>query len=411
MITGTVERSRSLHSLGLLNVDWGDTCGLSLIELLRSSCLETRLVEELQPIHELIYAALEELARTPETADYVIQIKKEIQTWSFNDWIKIAKTFLMKDTIVPQENCGDLSTIYDNKSKCDALTILTTAGKHADCYRNVQRLAFLLKQAKINTGVVVYVDGAENNVKSNVLTAKIKELFLAQQINGMIITNSENAGYINGISAGFEQWQEGGIDIPEIVGFYDDDTFPLSADHFDIMYQSLQDDSMSAVSGLCVDGSTYGNDLKRFFGRGNEFELMQGLWQLGEKLNKPFIHGGGGGCLVKKQIFFEALQLSKQTGVLLGPAISALCASHEQKALALHQSLVMHPTKESFLKWLTVIKRYYNSWQRLRTIFPQDKSAYRSEYLINEFRTFEEIMPADTFIEYMTLKKFRSNFR
>lgn len=363
----------------------------------------------IRDIQQHLLRAISELASAASTKLVAKDLGLEIEGWTDAQWNKVIDLFQPNQELLKQQHpIVSPFKLMESRVKGSLnksiLLVLPSAGTYPHFLPNLQRLCEVLDSTSQVAKLAVVLDGEQAMKKKDEVISVIDE----HDISYNVLGNDRSVGYKGSILQALDCVQTSKYCY---IGFIDDDAFITQDDHYNKMIKALEDPSVFAVSGLAVDTFRPGSRIHSFFNIPNSYSFFIEAQNRGYDLTKPHIHGGGGACLARADDFREALNISTENELLLGPTISALGRSYGKMTPAMHDSLVLHPTKHTLYNWLGTIHNYYETWKALPTRLIYSTEPYRNDYLPKEQGVFEDILPPENFEAYGMLRNFRLSFK
>ncbi len=145
------------------------------------------------------------------------------------------------------------------------------------------------------------------------------------------------------------------------VGFLDADSELRDPHHWAQVNTELDsDESLDAVSGLVV------HPVCEVWETLSSARFVHALSQaLGHPVEKPYIQGGAGGTLARRQVFEAAVGAALAMGTLIGPTLSAAAIAQGRKVRATGRLPCGHTRRRTLAEWLASVTTYERSWRKL----------------------------------------------
>lgn len=173
------------------------------------------------------------------------------------------------------------------------------------------------------------------------------------------------------------------------IGFLDADATLRGPRHWHDLEAILDMDSeVDAASGLVV------HERCRIWETLSSAEFVAAMERAtGGPIHKPYLQGGAGGTLARRQPFETAVDDALRFGTLIGPTLSATSIAAGRRVMATSQLPCGHTPRRTMQEWSDSVTAYERSWRGLIDMLGSDIEkpwqeflAFAERVLINDHR-------------------------
>ncbi|TQF07171.1 glycosyltransferase family 2 protein [Kitasatospora acidiphila] len=168
-----------------------------------------------------------------------------------------------------------------------------------------------------------------------------------------------DVGYVRAVRAGLGIASRLGCHA-DLVGFLDADALLCDLGHWSVLAKALSLNPMlDAVSGLVI------HEHCEVWETPSSQRFIEAVARVVGVVEKPYIQGGAGGTLARRQVFEQAVDQALAMGTLIGPTLSATSLAAGREIRATSRLLCRHTPRRTLNEWVVSVTAYEKSWRAL----------------------------------------------
>lgn len=174
-------------------------------------------------------------------------------------------------------------------------------------------------------------------------------------------------GYIRAVRHGLRMADQLGL-RSDRVGFLDADAELRSIEHWQVANLMLDESpNLDAISGLVVHAKC------RVWETLSSATFVAAMERAsGAPVCKPYVQGGAGGTLARREPFARAVNDALRLDTLIGPTLSASSLAAGRRVLATSALRCGHTPRRTMQEWTASVTAYEQSWRSLVELFGSD---------------------------------------
>ncbi|MCK2245427.1 MULTISPECIES: hypothetical protein [unclassified Crossiella] len=166
-------------------------------------------------------------------------------------------------------------------------------------------------------------------------------------------------GYIRAVEIGLDLARSLGT-RDDRVGFLDADALLCTSSHWRVLDEALNlQPELDAISGLVI------HETCEIWETPSSAAFISALERSIGVVEKPYIQGGAGGTLARREVFERSVTNALELGTLIGPTLSATAVAGGRQIRATSLLPCRHTPRKTMEDWVRSVTAYERSWRKL----------------------------------------------
>jgi hypothetical protein len=180
----------------------------------------------------------------------------------------------------------------------------------------------------------------------------------------VLVSINADVGYVRAVRYGLDLSAELGLRADR-VGFLDADSYLRRQQHWVHAVAALdRDPTLDAISGLVIHTQC---QVWETLSSATFIAALEEAY--GAPVNKPYLQGGAGGSLARRDVFSRAVDTALRLRTLIGPTLSATSIAAGRHVIATSVLPCGHTPRRSMQEWTESVTAYERSWRTLVRLY------------------------------------------